>query len=68
MISRVRGPLLTRDVDRAEILAPSGVVYEVEIPLTVFERLPPAKRAMARLPLGAATNIPRLARGAPLRR
>lgn len=42
MISRVRGTLLTREVDRAEILAPSGVVYEIEIPLTVFERLPPA--------------------------
>jgi Holliday junction DNA helicase RuvA len=42
LISRVRGTLLTRDVDRAEILAPSGVVYEVQIPLTVFERLPPA--------------------------
>lgn len=42
MISRVRGTLLTREVDRAEILTPSGVVYEIEIPLTVFERLPPA--------------------------
>jgi Holliday junction DNA helicase RuvA len=41
MISRVRGTLLTRDMDRAEILTPSGVVYELEIPLTVFERLPP---------------------------
>lgn len=42
MISRVRGILLTRELGRAEVLAASGVVYEIEIPLTVFERLPPA--------------------------
>lgn len=42
MISRIRGTLLTREMDRAEVLTASGVVYEVEIPLTVFERLPPA--------------------------
>lgn len=42
MISRVRGTLLTRELGRAEVLAASGVVYEIEIPLTVFERLPPA--------------------------
>lgn len=42
MISRVRGTLLTRELGRVEVLAASGVVYEIEIPLTVFERLPPA--------------------------
>jgi Holliday junction DNA helicase RuvA len=42
VISRVRGTLLTREMDRAEILTASGVVYEIHIPLTVFERLPPA--------------------------
>lgn len=36
--------------------------------LLAFDLLPPAKRAMAQLSLGAAANIPRLARGAPLRR
>ncbi|MEN8373915.1 MAG: Holliday junction branch migration protein RuvA [Gemmatimonadota bacterium] len=41
MISRIRGILLTRELDRAEILTASGVVYEIHIPLTVFERLPP---------------------------
>ena len=35
--------------------------------LLAFDLLPPAKRAMAQLSLGAATTIPRLARGAPLR-
>jgi len=35
--------------------------------LLAFDLLPPAKRAMAQLSLGAAANIPRLARGAPLR-
>jgi 2-octaprenyl-6-methoxyphenol hydroxylase len=36
--------------------------------LLAFDLLPPAKRAMAQLSLGAAANIPRLARGAPLRK
>ena len=40
MISRLRGQLLSRDLDRVEILTPSGVVYEVEVPLSVFQRLP----------------------------
>jgi 2-octaprenyl-6-methoxyphenol hydroxylase len=34
--------------------------------LLAFDLLPPAKRAMAQLSLGAAANIPRLARGASL--
>lgn len=42
MISRIRGTLLTRDLERVEVLTAGGVVYEVEIPLTVLERLPPA--------------------------
>lgn len=40
MISRVRGTLLRRETERAEIMTPGGVAYEVEIPLSVFERLP----------------------------
>ena len=35
--------------------------------LLAFDLLPPAKRAMSQLSLGAAAHIPRLARGAPLR-
>ncbi|MDH3223751.1 MAG: Holliday junction branch migration protein RuvA [Gemmatimonadota bacterium] len=40
MISRIRGTVLERDVDAVEILTASGLVYEVEVPLTVFQRLP----------------------------
>lgn len=40
MISRVRGTLLRRDVAGCEVLTGGGVAYEVEIPLSVFERLP----------------------------
>ena len=40
MISRVRGTLLSRDTERVELLATSGVVYEIHVPLTVFRRLP----------------------------
>ena len=36
--------------------------------LLAFDLWPPAKRAMAQLSLGAAADIPRLARGAPLRK
>ncbi len=41
MISRLRGTLLTRDLSSVEVDTPGGVVYEVEVPLTVQERLPP---------------------------
>lgn len=40
MISRLRGTLLSRDPDGVEVETPGGVVYEVEVPTTVFERLP----------------------------
>ena len=40
MISRVRGTLLARDLDRVELLTPGGVGYEISIPRSVFERLP----------------------------
>jgi len=40
VISRVRGELVSLDVDRVEVAAASGVVYEVHVPLTVFNRLP----------------------------
>ena len=41
MISRIRGVLLRRSMESAEVMTPGGVGYEVEIPLTVYERLPP---------------------------
>lgn len=40
MISRLRGTLLRRDPDGVEVETPGGVVYEVEVPTTVFEHLP----------------------------
>ncbi|HEX7239773.1 MAG TPA: Holliday junction branch migration protein RuvA, partial [Longimicrobiaceae bacterium] len=40
MISRIRGTLVLRELNRAEVMTPGGVAYEVEIPTTVFERLP----------------------------
>ncbi len=40
MISRLRGTLLSRTEDGVEVATPGGVVYEVEIPLSVAERLP----------------------------
>ena len=42
MISRIRGELLGSDIDRVEILTEGGVVYELHVPLSVFQRLPPA--------------------------
>jgi len=40
VISRVRGTIMSRETDRVEIQTQGGVVYEVEIPLTVLTRLP----------------------------
>jgi len=40
MISRLQGTLLTRQQDRVEVETSGGVVYEVEVPLTVMQRLP----------------------------
>jgi len=40
MISRLKGALVARDPDAVEIETPGGVVYEVEVPLTVLQRLP----------------------------
>jgi holliday junction DNA helicase RuvA len=42
MISRLKGTLLTRTPERIEVETGGGVVYEVEVPLTVFQRLPAA--------------------------
>ena len=40
MISRIKGTLVKRDLDRIEVETPGGVVYEVQIPLTILQRLP----------------------------
>ncbi|HYR10358.1 MAG TPA: Holliday junction branch migration protein RuvA [Longimicrobium sp.] len=40
MISRVRGELIVRDLERVEVMTSGGVGYEIAIPTTVFERLP----------------------------
>lgn len=42
MISRIRGTLLARELNRAEVMTPGGVAYDIEIPTSVFERLPRA--------------------------
>jgi Holliday junction DNA helicase RuvA len=40
MISRIRGELVLRDLERVELMTSGGVAYEIHIPTTVFERLP----------------------------
>jgi holliday junction DNA helicase RuvA len=40
MISRIRGELVLRDLERVEVMTSGGVAYEVFIPTSVFERLP----------------------------
>ena len=40
MIRRIKGKLVTRELDYIEIETAGGVVYEVQIPLSILERLP----------------------------
>ena len=40
MISRIRGTLIERDLDRVEVLTAGGLVYELEIPTSAFQKLP----------------------------
>lgn len=42
MISQITGSLLTKDLDRVEIMTSGGVAYELTIPLGVYESLPRA--------------------------
>jgi Holliday junction DNA helicase RuvA len=42
MISHISGKLVSREVDRIEVLTEAGIGYELHIPLGVFERLPSA--------------------------
>src|SRR5690606_19622026 len=47
VIARIHGTLLVRELDRVEVLTPGGVGYELSIPRTVYERLPPVGREVA---------------------
>jgi Holliday junction DNA helicase RuvA len=47
VISRIHGTLVTRELDRVEVLTPGGVGYELSIPRTVYERLPQAGQEVA---------------------
>ena len=40
MISRIRGTLLRKEIDFAEVMTAGGVGYRVNIPLTTYEKLP----------------------------
>jgi len=40
VISRIRGTLVAHEESRVEVATAGGIVYEVEVPLTVAERLP----------------------------
>ncbi|HXT14518.1 MAG TPA: Holliday junction branch migration protein RuvA [Gemmatimonadaceae bacterium] len=40
MIAQLNGSLLSKDLDRVEIMTPGGVGYELAIPLGVYEKLP----------------------------
>lgn len=46
MISRIKGTLLTRDLSTVEVETAGGVVYEVELPLSILDRLPPVGAAV----------------------
>lgn len=40
MISQITGSLITKDLDRVEIMTAGGMAYELTIPLGVYESLP----------------------------
>lgn len=40
MIRRVRGTLVSRSLERVEVMTPAGVGYEVQIPTALLDRLP----------------------------
>ncbi len=46
MISQIAGTLVTRELDRVEIMTGGGLAYECFIPLSVFETLPPEGEAV----------------------
>ncbi len=56
MISRLNGTLLTRGPDTVEVETGGGVVYEVEVPLTVLRRLPPVGNSVQLRTLQVVTD------------
>jgi Holliday junction DNA helicase RuvA len=46
MISQIAGTLVTRELDRVEIMTSGGLAYECFIPLSVFETLPAAGQSV----------------------
>ena len=40
MITRLKGTLVSRELDHVEVETAGGIVYEVQIPLSILERLP----------------------------
>jgi Holliday junction DNA helicase RuvA len=40
LISRLKGTLVSRELDRIELETAGGVVYEIQIPLSILQRLP----------------------------
>ena len=40
MISQIAGTLVTKDLDRVEVMTAGGVGYDLSIPLSVYETLP----------------------------
>jgi holliday junction DNA helicase RuvA len=46
VISQVAGTLVTKDLDRVEVMTAGGVGYELSIPLSVYETLPAAKESV----------------------
>lgn len=46
MISRLKGRLVSRDVELIEVGTEGGVVYELEVPLSIVDRLPPVGGAV----------------------
>ena len=40
MITRLKGTLISRELDHVEVETAGGVVYEIKIPLSILQRLP----------------------------
>jgi Holliday junction DNA helicase RuvA len=47
LIAQINGSLLSKDLDRVEVMTPGGVGYELSIPLGVYEKLPRIGEAIA---------------------
>jgi holliday junction DNA helicase RuvA len=47
VISRVSGQLVTKSVDRAEVMTAGGVTYDLAVPLATYESLPATGQSVA---------------------